>query len=300
MKTTAGCKALQGAKPKLETTVIRKLREQGAILLGKTALTQWANYRSPQTAPNGWSSVGGQCIAPYAEYQDPSGSSSGSAVSGTDFASMLVLREMEGSPILLDDDDTRRAATQDVIEVMRSLGAIIVENVEFAQWETDAQRRDDEEWHHAFRVQLGNNMAKFLDSFSSKPNDFQPVADVINYTMSASEERGEEYGIQEWLVAEKIGQSYDHKPQEYITSLKRRLALGAQAKELFDRYQYDIYLCSASRWQPAMASGYPTISKPVGQFLPETPINSRPKTGMIQKAPGIPWVTPPARVNLDD
>jgi hypothetical protein len=40
---------------------------------------------------------------------------------------------------------------------MRSLGAIIVENVEFAQWETDAQRRDDEEWHHAFRVQLRNS-----------------------------------------------------------------------------------------------------------------------------------------------
>lgn len=134
-------------------------------------------------------------------------------------------------------------------------------------------------------------MAKFLDSFSSKPNDFQTLADVINYTMSTPEERGEEYGIQEWLAAEKTGQSYDHESQEYITSLKRRLALGAQAKELLDRYQCDIYVCSASKWQPAMAGGYPTISIPIGQFSLETPINSRPKTGLIHKAPGIPCVT---------
>lgn len=79
-------------------------------------------------------------------------------------------------------------------------------------------------------------MAKFLDSFSSKPNDFQILATVVKYTMSAPEERREEYRIQEWLAAEKVGQSYDHKSQEYITSLKRRLALGAQAKELLDRY----------------------------------------------------------------
>lgn len=79
-KLSAGCKALQGAKPSFEATVIAKLRNQGAILLGKTALTQWANYWSPRTAPNGWSSANGQCTAPFADYQDPSGSSSGSAV----------------------------------------------------------------------------------------------------------------------------------------------------------------------------------------------------------------------------
>lgn len=50
------------------------------MLLGKTVASQWANYRSPGRAPGGWSAVGGQCLAPYREDQDPSGSSSGSAV----------------------------------------------------------------------------------------------------------------------------------------------------------------------------------------------------------------------------
>lgn len=60
--------------------MIRRLREQGAVLLGKTVPTQWANYRNPGQASGGWSAVGGQCLAPYHENQDPSGSSSGSAV----------------------------------------------------------------------------------------------------------------------------------------------------------------------------------------------------------------------------
>src|SRR5947209_7214200 len=81
MHNTAGCCGLKGARPKFEATAITKLREQGAILLGKTALTEWANYRNPGTAPNGWSAVNGQSVAPYAEDQDPSGSSSGSAIS---------------------------------------------------------------------------------------------------------------------------------------------------------------------------------------------------------------------------
>lgn len=75
--------------------------------------------------------------------------------------------EVQVPPILLDDDDTRWAATQNAIEMMRSLGAIIVENVEFAQWENNAQRRDDEEWHHAFRVQLRNSKLTYPPSLPS-------------------------------------------------------------------------------------------------------------------------------------
>lgn len=102
--------------------------------------------------------------------------------------------------------------------------------------------------------------------------------------MSTPEERGEEYGIQEWLAAEKIRQFYDHKSQEYITSLRRRLAMGVQAEQLLDGYQCNIYLCSAPKWQPAMAVGYPTISITISQFPPERTVNSRPKTGLIHKA----------------
>jgi amidase len=60
----------------------RKLREAGAIILGKTNLSQWANYRSSESS-NGWSAQGGQVYAAYYPKQDPSGSSSGSGVSSS-------------------------------------------------------------------------------------------------------------------------------------------------------------------------------------------------------------------------
>jgi amidase len=60
--------------------VVKKLRQQGAIITAKTVPSQWANYRSPGTAPNGWSAVGGQCRGIYCDSQDPGGSSAGSAV----------------------------------------------------------------------------------------------------------------------------------------------------------------------------------------------------------------------------
>ncbi|CAF3485281.1 unnamed protein product [Fusarium graminearum] len=80
LKLPDGCLGLKDAVPAFEATIIRRLREQGAVLLGKTNPTEWANYRSPGRASGGWSGVGGQCLAPYHEDQDPSGSSSGSAV----------------------------------------------------------------------------------------------------------------------------------------------------------------------------------------------------------------------------
>ncbi|KAG5764342.1 hypothetical protein H9Q72_007592 [Fusarium xylarioides] len=80
LMSTNGCLGLTEAVPAFEATIVRRLREQGAVLLGKTNPTEWANYRSPGRASGGWSGVGGQCLAPYHEDQDPSGSSSGSAV----------------------------------------------------------------------------------------------------------------------------------------------------------------------------------------------------------------------------
>lgn len=72
--------AFIAAKPKHEATVVKKLREHGAVILGKTTLTEWANYRSPGKAPNGWAATGGQCYGVFVEDQDPGGSSSGSGV----------------------------------------------------------------------------------------------------------------------------------------------------------------------------------------------------------------------------
>ncbi|HMQ31730.1 MAG TPA: amidase [Chloroflexaceae bacterium] len=76
--TTAGSLALVGSRPAQDATVARKLREAGAILLGKTNLSEWANFRSTQSS-SGWSGRGRQTRNPYALDRNPCGSSSGSA-----------------------------------------------------------------------------------------------------------------------------------------------------------------------------------------------------------------------------
>ncbi|KAK8102714.1 glutamyl-tRNA(Gln) amidotransferase subunit A [Apiospora sp. TS-2023a] len=82
MDNTAGSYALAGAKVPRDSTMAAKLRKAGAVLLGKTNLSQWANYRSANTS-NGWSAWGGQTEAAYYPGQDPSGSSSGSGVASS-------------------------------------------------------------------------------------------------------------------------------------------------------------------------------------------------------------------------
>jgi amidase len=82
MNTTAGSYALLGAKLPSDSTIAAKLRKAGAIILGKSNLSQWANFRSDNSS-NGWSAYGGQTYAAYFPNQDPSGSSSGSGVSSS-------------------------------------------------------------------------------------------------------------------------------------------------------------------------------------------------------------------------
>ena len=77
--TTCGSLALQNWMPGADASLIKGLREAGALILGKANLTEWAHFRS-FLSPSGWSSVGGQTRNPHVLNRDPSGSSSGSAV----------------------------------------------------------------------------------------------------------------------------------------------------------------------------------------------------------------------------
>ncbi|HVW16267.1 MAG TPA: amidase [Mucilaginibacter sp.] len=76
MMTTAGALALAGNVVKEDAFIIKKLREAGAVLLGKTNLSEWANFRSTRST-SAWSSRGGQTKCPYILDRNPSGSSAG-------------------------------------------------------------------------------------------------------------------------------------------------------------------------------------------------------------------------------
>lgn len=77
METTAGSLALLGAKPPRDAHIVTRLREAGAVILGKTNLSEWANFRGERSV-SGWSGRGGQTLNPYVLDRNPSGSSSGS------------------------------------------------------------------------------------------------------------------------------------------------------------------------------------------------------------------------------
>lgn len=97
MTTTAGSLALEGSRPLRDAAVVARLRAAGAIVLGKTNLSEWANFRSTHSS-SGWSGRGGQGRNPYALDRTPSGSSSGSAGAvASSYCAVAVGTETDGS-----------------------------------------------------------------------------------------------------------------------------------------------------------------------------------------------------------
>lgn len=79
MPTTAGSRALAESFPLQDSYIVKKLRDAGAVIIGKTNLSEWANFRGPKSS-SGWSGLGGQTKNPYVLTANPCGSSSGSGV----------------------------------------------------------------------------------------------------------------------------------------------------------------------------------------------------------------------------
>ena len=97
MMTTAGSLALEGVKPPADAFIVTRLRNAGAVILGKANLSEWANFRSTRSS-SGWSARGGQTRNPYALDRNPSGSSSGSAVAvASNLAAAAIGTETDGS-----------------------------------------------------------------------------------------------------------------------------------------------------------------------------------------------------------
>ena len=99
MTTSAGSLALTGSIAPRDAFVVQRLREVGAVILAKTNLSEWANFRSSHSS-SGWSSRGGQTRNPYALDRNPCGSSSGSAVAvAAGLCPVAVGTETDGSVI---------------------------------------------------------------------------------------------------------------------------------------------------------------------------------------------------------
>jgi amidase len=101
METTAGSWALLGSVVPRDAFVVRRLREAGALLLGKAALSEWADMRSNNYS-EGYSARGGQCRSAYNLTVNPGGSSSGSGVAvGANLVPFALGTETDGSGAFL-------------------------------------------------------------------------------------------------------------------------------------------------------------------------------------------------------
>ncbi len=117
MQTTAGSLALAGHRARADAFLVARLREAGAIVLGKTNMSEWANFRASRSV-SGWSSRGGQTRNPHALDRTPGGSSSGSAVAvAAGYCPVAVGTETDGSI-------TSPAAMNGIVGVKPTLGLV--------------------------------------------------------------------------------------------------------------------------------------------------------------------------------
>ncbi|MBI3629426.1 MAG: amidase [Candidatus Rokubacteria bacterium] len=97
LETTAGALALVGARPRQDATIARKLREAGAVILGKATMSEWAYWKSIP-ASSGWSARAGQSRNPYALDRTPCGSSAGSGIAvAANLTAVAIGTETDGS-----------------------------------------------------------------------------------------------------------------------------------------------------------------------------------------------------------
>jgi amidase len=99
METTAGTLALVGARPREDSTIAQRLRQSGAVILGKASMSEWAYFKSTPGS-SGWSARSGQARNPYALNRTPCGSSSGSAIAvAASLVTVSIGTETDGSII---------------------------------------------------------------------------------------------------------------------------------------------------------------------------------------------------------
>jgi len=97
METTAGALALVGARPREDSTIAQRLRQAGAVILGKASMSEWAYFKSTPGS-SGWSSRSGQARNPYVLNRTPCGSSSGSAIAvAANLVTVSIGTETDGS-----------------------------------------------------------------------------------------------------------------------------------------------------------------------------------------------------------
>src|SRR5206468_2957239 len=233
MSTTAGSLALQGSIPQRDAFVAQKLREAGAVILGKTNLSEWANFRSTHST-SGWSGRGGLVRNPYALNRNPCGSSSGSGVAvAANLSAVAIGTETDGSivcpatangivgikptvglvsrsgivPIAHSQDTagpmartvTAAAILPGAITEMERAGAVIIDPVNLAE----SKEYEDSELE-VLLYEFKDNLNKYLSELGPKA-PFHSLKEIIDFNEKNHEREMPYFGQELFLKAEAKG-----------------------------------------------------------------------------------------------
>ncbi|XP_065865374.1 probable amidase At4g34880 isoform X2 [Euphorbia lathyris] len=124
MNTTAGSYSLVGSVVARDAGVVERLRKAGAVILGKTSLSEWYKFRSIDHIPNGWCARAGQGVNPYYPSGDPCGSSSGSAISVAANMVALALGTETHSSIICPSDHNSVVGLKPTVGLTSRAGVI--------------------------------------------------------------------------------------------------------------------------------------------------------------------------------
>ena len=123
MPTTAGATALRNSFPGSDSYVARKLREAGAIIIAKSNLSEWANFRAKMSS-SGWSAIGGQTRNPYVLDRNPCGSSSGSGVAVSANLCMVAIGTETNGSIVCPSNNNGIAGIKPTVGLISRSGIV--------------------------------------------------------------------------------------------------------------------------------------------------------------------------------
>ena len=123
MPNTAGSRALRNSYPKDDSFVAKKLREAGAVIIAKSNLSEWANFRASMSS-SGWSGAGGQTKNPYVLDRNPCGSSSGSGVAVSANLCMLAIGTETNGSIVCPSNNNGIAGIKPTVGLISRSGII--------------------------------------------------------------------------------------------------------------------------------------------------------------------------------
>jgi amidase len=123
MATTAGATALRNSFPGSDSYVARKLREAGAIIIAKSNLSEWANFRAKMSS-SGWSAIGGQTRNPYVLDRNPCGSSSGSGVAVSANLCMVAIGTETNGSIVCPSNNNGIAGVKPTVGLISRSGIV--------------------------------------------------------------------------------------------------------------------------------------------------------------------------------